>query len=89
MVLTCLYDPSLPLSLWHALQVQKSRLEVAKANAAAIERKQQAKLAGRKEIEDMLLYQAMKDTELQKREVRATCGRRDWASWVGVYQLPH
>ena len=29
-------------------------MEVAKANAAAIERKQQAKLAGRKEIEDML-----------------------------------
>jgi hypothetical protein len=56
--------------------VQKSRLEVAKANAAAIERKQQAKLAGRKEIEDMLLYQAMKDAELQKREVRAQiCGR--------------
>ena len=43
---------------------------MAKANAAAIERKQQAKLAGRKEIEDMLLYQAMKDAELQKREVR-------------------
>ena len=56
--------------------MQKSRLEVAKANAAAIERKQQAKLAGRKEIEDMLLYQAMKDAELQKREVRTTSGRR-------------
>jgi len=68
--------------------VQKSRLEVAKANAAAIERKQQAKLAGRKEIEDMLLYQAMKDAELQKREVRATCGRPVGTGVNGIALFP-
>ena len=33
-----------------------------------LQRKQLAVLAGKKEIEDMLLYQAAKDAELMKRE---------------------
>jgi len=49
-------------------EVEKSRLEVAIANAASIEAKKAAREAAKKEMEDILIYQAMKDAELAKRE---------------------
>jgi hypothetical protein len=49
-------------------EVEKSRAEVALANAASIEGKKAAKQAAKKEMEDILIYQAMKDAELAKRE---------------------
>ena len=49
-------------------EVEKSRAEVALANAASIEAKKAARAAARKEMEDILIYQAMKDAELAKRE---------------------
>lgn len=49
-------------------EIEQSRAEVIRANEEAIRRKQQAKLAERKEVEDILLYQALKDAELAKRE---------------------
>lgn len=39
-----------------------------RANEEAIKRKKDAKLLEKKEVEDILLYQAMKDAELAKRE---------------------
>lgn len=48
--------------------IEQSRLEVIKANEDAIRRKRDAKEAEKKEVEDLLLYQAMKDAELAKRE---------------------
>jgi hypothetical protein len=48
--------------------IEQSRLEVIKANEDAIRRKREAKEAAKKEVEDLLLYQAMKDAELAKRE---------------------
>lgn len=49
-------------------EVEKSRAEVAIANAASIEGKKAVKAAAKKEMEDILIYQAMKDAELAKRE---------------------
>ncbi len=51
-----------------AVEVEKSRKEVIEANAAFIEGKKAAKAAEVKEMEDLLLYQAMKDKELAERE---------------------
>jgi len=51
-----------------AVEVAKSREEVMRANEAFIEGKKAAKLAEIKEMEDLLLYQAMKDKELAERE---------------------
>lgn len=48
--------------------IEKSRIEVIRANDDAIRRKEEAKLLERKEMEDMLIYQALKDAELAKRE---------------------
>ena len=49
-------------------EVEKSRTEVALANAASIQAKQAAREAAKKEMEDILIYQALKDAELAKRE---------------------
>lgn len=49
-------------------EIEKSRIEVMLANDEAIKRKKDAKLLEKKEVEDILLYQAMKDAELAKRE---------------------
>lgn len=46
----------------------KLREEVLSANEEAIRRKKDAKLREKKEVEDILIYQAMKDAELAKRE---------------------
>ena len=51
-----------------AAEVAKSREEVMRANEAFIESKKAAKAAEIKEMEDLLLYQAMKDKELAERE---------------------
>jgi hypothetical protein len=48
--------------------IEKSRLEVVAANETAIRRKQDAKWLEKKEMEDILIYQALKDAELMKRE---------------------
>lgn len=51
-----------------AKDIEKSRAEVIRANEEAIARKQQARQAEKKEMEDILIYQAMKDAEFAKRE---------------------
>ena len=51
-----------------AKEVAKSREEVLKANEAFIAGKKAAREAESKEMEDLLLYQAMKDKELAERE---------------------
>ena len=51
-----------------AIELAKSREEVMRANEAFIEGKKAAKAAEVKEMEDLLLYQAMKDKELAERE---------------------
>jgi hypothetical protein len=48
--------------------MEQSRKAVLKANADAIERKKQAREMEKKEMEDILIYQALKDQELAKRE---------------------
>jgi hypothetical protein len=48
--------------------IEKTRVEVIAANEDAIRRKHEAKEREKKEMEDMLIYQAMKDAELAKRE---------------------
>lgn len=48
--------------------IEKSKEEVMKANADAIRRKEEAKLREKQEMEDILLYQALKDAEIAKRE---------------------
>lgn len=50
------------------IEVAKSREEVIKANEAFIAGKKAAREAEIKEMEDLLLYQAMKDKELAERE---------------------
>lgn len=50
------------------VEIEKSRVEVIRANEDAIRRKKEAKLREKKEMEDILIYQAMKDAELAKRE---------------------
>lgn len=47
---------------------------------AAIQRKQQYKELEKKEVQDILIYQAMKDAEMAKREeeVRVTRTQRHW-----------
>lgn len=52
----------------HQTEVEKSRAEVAIANDDAIRRKREVKEANKKEMEDILIYQALKDAELAKRE---------------------
>ena len=52
----------------HKVEIERSRLEVVKANDDAIRRKKEGKAALIKEMEDILIYQAMKDAELAKRE---------------------
>lgn len=51
-----------------AVQIEKSREEVMIANADAIRRKKEAREKEKQEMEDILMYQALKDAELQKRE---------------------
>lgn len=51
-----------------AVQIEKSRAEVMIANADAIRRKKEAREKEKQEMEDILMYQALKDAELQKRE---------------------
>ena len=51
-----------------AIEMEKSRKAVLLANADAIERKKQAREMEKKEMEDILIYQALKDQELAKRE---------------------
>lgn len=51
-----------------AIEMEKSRKAVIVANAQAIERKKLARDAEKKEMEDILIYQALKDKELAKRE---------------------
>eukprot|EP01040_Poterioochromonas_malhamensis_P005596 gene5597-6015_t len=48
--------------------IEKSRVEVIQANEDAIRRKKEARQREKKEMEDILIYQAMKDAELAKRE---------------------
>lgn len=50
------------------IEIEKSRLEVLKANEIAIERKKELKRLEKKEMEDILVYQAEKDAELRRRE---------------------
>lgn len=50
------------------IEIEKSRNDVIKANEEAIRRKQLAKEIEKKELEDILQYQALKDLELAKRE---------------------
>ena len=52
----------------HQKEVEKSRAEVTISNADAIRRKHEIREANKKEMEDILLYQALKDAELAKRE---------------------
>lgn len=51
-----------------AVEMEKSRKAVLLANADAIERKKMAREMEKKEMEDILIYQALKDRELAKRE---------------------
>lgn len=51
-----------------AIEMEKSRKAVLLANADAIERKKQAREMEKKEMEDILIYQALKDQELARRE---------------------
>lgn len=50
------------------IEIEKSKVEVVAANEEAIRRKREAREREKKEMEDILLYQAMKDAELAKRE---------------------
>lgn len=50
------------------VEVEKSKIEVMRANEESIRRKREARDAEKKEMEDILIYQAMKDAELAKRE---------------------
>lgn len=50
------------------VEIEKSRVEVVRANEDAIRRKREARDLERKEMEDMLIYQAQKDAELARRE---------------------
>lgn len=51
-----------------AVMIEKSKKDVLIANEAAIRRKQENKAMERKEVEDILIYQAQRDAELAKRE---------------------
>jgi hypothetical protein len=51
-----------------SVEIAKSRVEVVAANEDAIRRKKENRLREKKEMEDILIYQAMKDAELAKRE---------------------
>jgi hypothetical protein len=51
-----------------AIEMEKSRKAVLLANEDAIARKKQAREMEKKEMEDILIYQALKDQELAKRE---------------------
>lgn len=55
-------------SAHRAVEMEKSRKAVLLANADAIERKKMAREMEKKEMEDILIYQALKDRELAKRE---------------------
>ena len=50
------------------IEIEKSRLETIATNELAIRRKKEAKMAEKKEMEDILIYQALKDAELARRE---------------------
>lgn len=50
------------------VEVERSRLEVLRANEDAIRRKREGKAAEKKEMEDILIYQAMQDAKLRARE---------------------
>jgi hypothetical protein len=50
------------------VEIEKSRLEVVAANEAAIARKEEAKWLEKKEVEDILMYQAMQDAKFAARE---------------------
>lgn len=50
------------------VEVERSRLEVLKANEDAIRRKLEARAAEKQEVENILIYQALKDKELAARE---------------------
>ena len=51
-----------------AIEIEKSRLEVLAANEESLRRKREARELEKKEVQDILLYQAMKDAEMLKRE---------------------
>lgn len=50
------------------VEIERSRAEVIRTNEECIRRKEASKELAKKEIEDILVYQALKDAELQKRE---------------------
>ena len=50
------------------VEIERSRVEVIKANEDAIRRKKDAKFVEKKEMDDILIYQAMKDAEIARRE---------------------
>lgn len=49
-------------------QVAQNKIEFTKANEDLLNKKKEAKLNEKKEMEDILIYQALKDAELAKRE---------------------
>lgn len=49
-------------------EIERSKAEVIRANEDAIRRKREMKEREKKEMEDILVYQALKDAELAKRE---------------------
>lgn len=52
----------------HKEEVARSKEEFIKSNAEFINRKKDVKIREKKEVEDILIYQALKDAELKKRE---------------------
>lgn len=52
----------------HLEEVERSKVEFVRANAEAIARKREFKEQEKKEVQDILIYQAMKDAEMAKRE---------------------
>lgn len=52
----------------HREEVARSKDEFVRSNAEFINRKKEVKIREKKEVEDILIYQALKDAELKKRE---------------------
>lgn len=51
-----------------AIEIEKSRLEVLQANEESLRRKVEARELEKKEVQDILIYQQLKDAEMLKRE---------------------
>ena len=51
-----------------AIEIEKSRLEVIEANEESLRRKREARELEKKEVQDILIYQQLKDAEMLKRE---------------------